>query len=892
MKRLFSLLMFVFLTASAWAQQYWTPKTNQDYPDDNLYYVRVYLNGMMADDYDNVEVGAFLNDECRASATVSSQGVASLRVAGDLASESGKNISFKVRYRNLTYAVAPKSTDALKAVFNNITTKPSSAIKLYVDAITDVKMQNPIEVNAPATAFPYELNLMDKVAFVYGDTSYVPKNLSVCETQLTTSCQVVDPVMGSNVSGFSYANGILTIEKAVEGSFNCSFRAFTPDGVMVAGITSTLIVKLAEIPVTNMTVSRPAFSIFTNDNLKDLLKEYVTITPNNATHNDFILSLSDTLNHSFNGEKFSKGGNYEVVIRSTDPKYYKTLVVDVNVMEHPCGISGPEADLKVGLGDYVDDAVMKNIVLTHVNNIDKWFYDDSLDVKVVSGAEFMDDAHVAKKTGTVVYEVRVKNGLTDKAFTTVYPSDAVTVKVNIVSNLKVFFTVGNAKFFKNGQPSTSTPVVVSVSNPKNEPFDKNLLAISFPDRYAGFPYAEMVSVDDYGYNEMGAPIAYSFTILPKFVGRDIAYKVTYDGQPVEQMGDPSQPSMPAAALTIAGVENLEQGWNWMAVNNIADPMIPMAVESVFPVLNDIEQVRSQREAVFNDSSWGLFGDLKTITPANAMYKVNALNATTVNMGSYNCFETNQAGAEFKKGYNWTNNPCEFDVVPSQLNSFLGFTPSEGDIIITQDGFASYGFGNWMADSTFCLKAGKGFIYFLNENRSMTVSGLGNSIKPIKADDPSAAGKRNAKRHDSFFSYNAHAFADKMAMIARVEGLTDAENYEVGVFVGDECRGMGKVVADDILFINAVGETGEMMTLKLYNKQTGELSDIDEAVRCELVNGSITAPTLLHAPQATGIHSIGAGRQQADTNTYDLSGRRVERATKGLYIKAGKTVLVK
>lgn len=892
MKRLFSLLTLAFLAASAWAQ-YWTPKTNQDYPDDNLYYVRVYLNGMMADDYDNVEVAAFINDECRASGTVSNQGVASLRVAGNLASESGKNISFKVRYRNLNYAVAPNSTDASKAVFNNITTKPSSAIKLYVDAITDVKMENPIEVNAPATAFPYELNLMDKVAFVYGDTSYVPKNLSVCETQLTTSCQVVDPVMGSIVSGFSYANGILTIEKAVEGSFNCSFRAFTPDGAMVAGITSTLIVKLAEIPVTNMTVSRPAFSIFTNDNLKDLLKEYVTITPNNATHNDFTLSLSDTLNRSFNGEKFSKGGNYEVIIKSTDPKYYKTLEIDVTVMEHPCGISGPESDLKVGLGDYVDDAVMKNIVLSYVNEIDKWFYDDSLDVKVVSGAEFMDDAHVAKKTGTIIYEVRVKNGLTDKAFTTVYPSDAVTVKVNIVSNLKIFFKVNNVKYFKNGQHSTVSPVIVTVENPKNEPFDMNLLAISFPgERYAGFPYAEMVSVENIGDSNKSEAAGYGFTILPKFVGRDIAYKVTYDGQPVEQMGDPSLPSMPAAALTIAGVENLEQGWNWMAVNNIADPMIPMSVESVFPALNDIEQVRSQKLAVFNDPEWGLFGDLKSITPADAMYKVNALNATTVNLGSFNCFETNQTGAEFKKGYNWANNPCEFDVVPSQFNSFLGFTPSDGDIIITQDGFASYGFGNWVADSTFCLKAGKGFIYFLNENKSMTVSGLGNSIKPIKDDDPSASGKRNAKRNDSFFSYNARAFADKMAMIARVEGLTDAENYEVGVFVDDECRGMGKVVADDILFINAVGEKGEKMTLKLYNKQTGELSDIDEVVTCEQVKGSLSAPTTLHAPQTTGIRSIGAGKQQADSNTYDLSGRRVERTAKGLYIKNGKTVLMK
>lgn len=891
MKRLFSLLTLAFLAASAWAQ-YWTPKTNQDYPDDNLYYVSVYLNGMRADDFDNVEVAAFINGECRASGTVSSQRIATLRVAGNLASESGKNISFKVRYRNLNYAVAPNSADLSKAVFTSTaTTKPSSPLKLYVDAISDVKMENPIEVNAPATAFPYELNLMDKVNYVYGDTSYVPKKLSVCETQLTTSCQVLDPVMGSTVSGFSYNNGILTIEKPVEGSFNCSFRAYTTEGNFVAGITSTLNVKLDEIPVTNMTVSRPAFGIFTNDNLKDLLKEYVTITPNNATYNDFTLSLSDTLNRSFNGEKFSKGGNYEVIIKSTDPKYYKTLEIDVNVMEHPCGISGPESDLKVGLGDYVDDAVMKNIVLAHVNNIASWFYDDSLDIKVVSGAEFMDDAHVAKKTGTVVYEVRVKNGLTDKAFTTVYPSDAVTVKVNIVSNLKVFFTVGNAKFFKNGQPSTLTPVVVSVSNPQNEPFDKNLLAISFPDRYTGFPYAEMVSVDDYGYNEMGAPIAYSFTILPKFVGRDIAYKVTYDGQPVEQMGDPSLSSMPAAALTIAGVENLEQGWNWMAVNNIADPMIPMSVESVFPALNDIEQVRSQKLSVFNDSEWGLFGDLKSITPADAMYKVNALNATTVNLGSFNCFETEQAVAEFKKGYNWTNNPCEFDVVPSQLNQFLGFTPSDGDIIITQEGFASYGFGNWVADSTFCLKAGKGFIYFLNEDKSMTASGLGNSIKPTK-DDPSAAGKRNVKRINNFFNYDVHAFADKMAMIARVEGLTDAENYEVGVFVDDDCRGMGKVVANNILFINAVGEKGEMMTLKLYNKQTGELSDIDEVVTCEQVKGSLAAPTTLHAPQTTGIRSIGAGKQQADSNTYDLSGRRVERAAKGLYIKNGKAVLVK
>lgn len=128
------------------------------------------------------------------------------------------------------------------------------------------------------------------------------------------------------------------------------------------------------------------------------------------------------------------------------------------------------------------------------------------------------------------------------------------------------------------------------------------------------------------------------------------------------------------------------------------------------------------------------------------------------------------------------------------------------------------------------------------------------------------------------------------MIANVQGLQNPEDYSVGVFAGEECRGCGRYVEEaGAMLINAAGNRNEKLTLRLYNHQTGEMFDISETVKCTTILGSLQAPVQLNAPVATGISNVSPS-QMGNGKTYDLSGRQVQQAQKGLYIIDGKKVI--
>ena len=92
-----------------------------------------------------------------------------------------------------------------------------------------------------------------------------------------------------------------------------------------------------------------------------------------------------------------------------------------------------------------------------------------------------------------------------------------------------------------------------------------------------------------------------------------------------------------------------------------------------------------------------------------------------------------------------------------------------------------------------------------------------------------------------------------------------------------------------MLINAAGNRNEKLTLRLYNHQTGEMFDISETVNCTAIQGSLQAPVQLNAPVATGISNVSAS-QMGNGKTYDMSGRQVQQAQKGLYIIDGKKVI--
>ena len=93
-----------------------------------------------------------------------------------------------------------------------------------------------------------------------------------------------------------------------------------------------------------------------------------------------------------------------------------------------------------------------------------------------------------------------------------------------------------------------------------------------------------------------------------------------------------------------------------------------------------------------------------------------------------------------------------------------------------------------------------------------------------------------------------------------------------------------------MFVSAVGKVGERLSFKLANNRTGEVTDLEDTMTYSLIKGSLKAPVQLSGTTVTGIAKTMDEAQ--DEAIYDMSGRRVEKMQKGIYIVGGKKVLKK
>ena len=141
--------------------------------------------------------------------------------------------------------------------------------------------------------------------------------------------------------------------------------------------------------------------------------------------------------------------------------------------------------------------------------------------------------------------------------------------------------------------------------------------------------------------------------------------------------------------------------------------------------------------------------------------------------------------------------------------------------------------------------------------------------------------------DSQWSVNPYDYKYDMTVYAKVvyEGaeVSDYSNYEIGAFVGNECRGVGDVQTKDsytwvYLRVRSNQASGEKLIFKLYDKSTGRTSVIKPsqviAFSSQGMIGKPSRPVTLEKPSYTlgdvnedgiidvadivGVHQITAG----------------------------------
>ena len=343
---------------------------------------------------------------------------------------------------------------------------------------------------------------------------------------------------------------------------------------------------------------------------------------------------------------------------------------------------------------------------------------------------------------------------------------------------------------------------------------------------------------------------------------------------------------------------LGEGWSWISLfaNKVGQDIF-------YKYFYDAQEVRSQYMLVYNDPEYGFFGDLKELTTAEA-YKICVKDGAHFDMflydgGVYN-YNTGR-DINLMPGWTWVSNPYCFD---HDLQVALGKATFANDsrIVSKNDGFATFQDGQWVGTLT-RFNAGDGYLVYNAAAENAFVSFAAEGVIP-KAEPRSVASARRAAEQ-SVWSYDGSRFADNMSVICQPTTELEADRYTIGAFVGDECRGEGRMI-NGRFFVTVHGEMGEKVSFRLYDALTGEYFVLDDAVDFASTVGTYQRPMALNTPTLTGIDSVTgdqgvavyldggrvvvAGVAAESVEVYNASGMRVaaEGLGTGVYVVRVKT----
>ena len=324
--------------------------------------------------------------------------------------------------------------------------------------------------------------------------------------------------------------------------------------------------------------------------------------------------------------------------------------------------------------------------------------------------------------------------------------------------------------------------------------------------------------------------------------------------------------------TVSQTITLNEGWNWISHNLNENVDVPggKAIRIV-----------SQTEERINDPEYGWLGNLNALKPATG-YKVLMAEDGELSLDG-TLFDAANTAVSLSQGWNWIGYPMRNSAYIN--DAFLKFNPQSGDIVVSQDGFSIYQDGEWTGELS-VITPGKGYLY----KSGSTKEALYN---PNATPVASGVNVRNTAADAAPWTFNKYQYPNVMPVIATVYAddiATGAEEYLIGTFCGNECRGIGKAV-NGLVMISVLGNDNEPITFKAYRKDGSQLYEIMESISFNAdVIGSVNQPYHLDII-VTGLSKVMEGNMENGT-IYDISGRKVGMPQKGIIIIDGAKVLVK
>lgn len=339
--------------------------------------------------------------------------------------------------------------------------------------------------------------------------------------------------------------------------------------------------------------------------------------------------------------------------------------------------------------------------------------------------------------------------------------------------------------------------------------------------------------------------------------------------------------------------NLWEGWNWNSYFMMNEA--GYTVDELDAKLggtatsHKVENILSSSEVAYNDPVYGYFGSLESVSE-NKMYKIKLKSNASYEeyqKCSYSPFD--ETSITFNTGWTWLAYPYQTRHTLAEFiekGVFDNVTATSVKILSLTQSYVEFDGEGW-SNTDFLFEPGAGYIVYMSSGATCTFPAeetLDDYEEPLPA-----PGKRIQKA----WSYDAHAFADVMPVIATVSNMENLDGITVGAYVDGECRGEGYVATlkgKQQLFISVHGQSGEQVTFKGFDGV--DYFELDGTVKFSKMAGSVDKPIELKSALTSGINKINA--EETGVVITDMSGKvvgnNINALPSGIYlIKDGDSV---
>ncbi|KPK96162.1 hypothetical protein AMJ80_01530 [bacterium SM23_31] len=291
---------------------------------------------------------------------------------------------------------------------------------------------------------------------------------------------------------------------------------------------------------------------------------------------------------------------------------------------------------------------------------------------------------------------------------------------------------------------------------------------------------------------------------------------------------------------------LSSGWTWFSVNASNDDMtLDNVLAGLTPADGDL--IKNQTDFSRYYAGYGWWGDLSNIS-CKEMYMIKLTSQDSLRFTGVECDIT---PIKLNEGWTWIGYLPQTEM--PMVDALQSLTPSEGDLIKNQTGFSTYySSTGWWGDLDIMLPY---------DGYKIKMASSGILTYPAVAGGGSIALAKNVNTKEAFsifhpsWSVNPADFTNTMTMTAQLsvngEISTDKEDW-AGVFVDDECRGVGQTayfpgngtyVITLTIYSNISGET---LTFKTWDNSSSQIANINETYvfQPDIVVGNATSPFML------------------------------------------------